>query len=84
MQLRSHVLDWIVHRRGVRRWRRTARDVMNMPYSDLRRERSRARKLRYLLNEVISVADNRLSLPMIGSNAFPKRHGTDWSWRPKL
>ncbi|MFK7940219.1 MAG: DUF6478 family protein [Roseovarius sp.] len=84
MELRSHVLDWIVHRRGLRRWRRAARNVLNMAHSDLRRERGRARKLRYLLNEVISVADNRLALPMIGSNAFPKPHGTDWSWRPAL
>lgn len=84
MQLRSQVLDWIVHRRGLRRWRRAARNVLNMRHSDLRRERGRARKLRYLLNEVITVADNRLALPMIGSNAFPKPHGTDWSWRPAL
>ena len=84
MQLRSTLLDWIVHRRGLRRWRRAARSVSDMRHADLRRERSQARKLRYLLNEVISVADNRLALPMIGSNAFPKPHGTDWSWRPAL
>lgn len=40
--------------------------------------------MRHHLNELISVADNRLALPMIGSNAFPKPHGTDWSWRPAL
>ena len=84
MQLRSSLLDWIVHRRGLRRWRRAARTVADMKHADLRLERGRARKLRYLLNEVISVADNRLALPMIGSNAFPKPHGTDWSWRPAL
>ena len=50
----------------------------------LRQERGRARKLRYFLNEVISVAENRLALPMVGSNAFPKPHGTDWSWRPAI
>lgn len=84
MLVRSTVLDWIVHRRGLRRWARAARNVPSMDYLTLRRERARARKLRYLLNEVISVADNRLALPMIGSNAFPKPHGTDWSWRPAL
>jgi len=84
MQLRSSLLDWIVLRRGLRRWRRAARGAADMKHADLRRERGRARKLRYLLNEVISVADNRLALPMIGSNAFPKPHGTDWSWRPAL
>jgi len=55
-----------------------------MSLSHLRSERAQARKLRHHLNELISVADNRLALPMIGSNAFPKPHGTDWSWRPAL
>ncbi len=84
MQLRSTLLDWIVHRRAMRRWGHVARSVQGMTHSQLRLERGRARRLRYLLNEVISVADNRLALPMIGSNAFPKPHGTDWSWRPQL
>lgn len=84
MELRSSLVDWIVHRRALRHWRRAARNVPAMKHSELRRERFRARKLRFLLNEVISVADNRLALPMIGSNAFPKPHGTDWSWRPAL
>lgn len=84
MQLRSTLLDWAVHRRALRRWAKAARNVSVMKHAQLRSERGRARKLRYLLNEVISVADNRLALPMIGSNAFPKPHGTDWSWRPAL
>ena len=84
MQLRPSFLDWASYRHGLRRWARAARKIRNMDLTDLRAERARARKLRYFLNEVISVADNRLSLPMIGSNAFPKPHGTDWSWRPEL
>ncbi len=84
MQLRSSLLEWIVHRRGLRRWSRAARNAPTMKHSLLRKERGRARKLSYFLNEVILVADNRLALPMIGSNAFPKPHGTDWSWRPAL
>jgi hypothetical protein len=55
-----------------------------MSLSHLRSERAQARKLRYHLNELISVAENRLTLPMIGSSAFPKPHGTDWAWRPTL
>lgn len=84
MQLRSSFLDWLARRRSLRRWARAARHANEMPAVTLRRERSRARKLRYLLNEVISTADNRLALPMIGSHAFPKPHGTDWAWRPAL
>jgi hypothetical protein len=84
MQLRSSLLDWVIHRRSLRRWGRAARNAPAMKHSQLRLERGRARKLRYFLNELITVADNRLALPMIGSNAFPKPHGTDWSWRPAL
>jgi hypothetical protein len=43
-----------------------------------------ARQLLYSLHEMTAIAENRLALPMIGSNAFPKPHGTDWSWRPAL
>ena len=84
MQLRSSFLDWLVQRRNIRRWGRAARNAASMPHDNLRRERMHARRLRHLLNEVISVADNRLALPMIGSHAFPKPHGTDWAWRPAL
>lgn len=84
MQFRLSLKDWIVHRSGLRRWASAARRAPMMKHSQLRLERGRARELRYFLNEVISTADNRLALPMIGSNAFPKPHGTDWSWRPAL
>ena len=84
MQFRSAIGDWIVHRRGVRRWTKAARRAQDMRLGELRRERAMARKLLYSLNEVLAVADSRLALPMIGSNAFPKPHGTDWSWRPSL
>ncbi|PVA10155.1 hypothetical protein DC366_10920 [Pelagivirga sediminicola] len=84
MQLRSAVVDWIVHRRAVRRWARAARRAPEMPLAELRHERSMARKLLYSLHEMAAIADSRLALPMIGSNAFAKPHGTDWSWRPSL
>ncbi len=84
MQLRSALVDWIVHRRGLRRWTRAARRAPEMPLAELRRERSMARNLQYSLHEMMAIAENRLALPMIGSNAFPRPHGTDWAWRPAL
>ncbi|MEM7075492.1 MAG: DUF6478 family protein [Pseudomonadota bacterium] len=84
MMARHRGLDWLAHRRGLRRWRDAARRASEMDLGDLRRERSEARKLRYHLNELISHADTRLALPIIGSNAFPRPHGTDWAWRPRL
>src|SRR6056297_1331737 len=83
-QSRKSLLKWASDRRGVRRWTKAAQSVHGMRMSQLRSERAQARKLRYWLNELISVADNRLALPMIGSNTFSKPHGTDWAWRPTL
>ena len=84
LEMRSAVLDWFLYRRGLRRWREAARKAASLSLPNLRTERARARNLRHSLNELISVADNRLALPIIGSNAFPKPHGTDWAWRPSL
>ncbi len=84
IEFRSSILDWITHRRGVRRWQKSVRKAPDMGLAHLRSERAKARKLRHYLNELISHADNRLALPMLGSHAFPKPHGTDWSWRPSL
>lgn len=84
IEMRSAVLDWLMYRRSLRRWRKVAAKAGDISLSQLRTERARARNLRHSLNELISVADNRLALPMIGSATFPKPHGTDWSWRPTL
>ena len=78
------MMDWLAQKRGLRRWRRSVAKAPKLRLSELRSERAQAQKLRYYLNEFITKADQRLALPMIGSNAFPKPHGTDWSWRPSL
>ncbi len=67
-----------------RHWARAARKAATADLAVLRSQRRRARLLRQHLNTLISTAEGRLALPVVGSNAFPKPHGTDWSWRPKL
>ena len=52
--------------------------------SKLRSQRTRARVLRYHLNRLIHVADNRLALPLIGSTAIQKPYDADWAWRPEI
>ncbi len=84
INLRSSLLKSIAHWRDVRRWQRTSLNAHSMRLSQLRSELARARKLRYHLDDLISVADSRLALPLLNSNAFHKAHGTDWIWRPKL
>jgi hypothetical protein len=71
--------------RGVTRfWAQAAREANETDLRALRRRRALALKLRNHLDSLISVADGRLALPIIGSNIFPKPHGTNWAWRPTV
>lgn len=79
--------DWFesyLQRRVQRRWAVQAERAAQMDLSDLRGLRGRARQMRRQLDRVIHVAEHRLALPVIGSNAIRKPLGTDWSWRPDL
>lgn len=84
VRLGSGVFRKMVHGRVLRRWSRAAAAAATADLPHLRAERNRARQLRYRLNELIHIADDRLALPLIGSNAFRRPPGTDWSWRPQL
>ncbi|WP_428927059.1 DUF6478 family protein [Marinibacterium sp. SX1] len=79
----SSYLDRVNFRRAVRRWRRLARAATDVDLPELRHQRGEARQLRMHLDRLIHVADGRLTMPGIGTNAFPRPHGTDWAWRPE-
>lgn len=81
---RLRALEWLIHRRVVARWARLARAADMADLSDLRRQRANARMLRQSLDHLIQTADSRLALPRVGSTAFARPAGTDWSWRPNL
>ncbi|MGZ2255810.1 DUF6478 family protein [Roseobacter sp. A03A-229] len=76
--------DTAIYRRALHRWALSARDAKTAKLSLLRRQRTRARMLRAHLDRLIHTADERLALPVVGSNSFPKPHNADWSWRPEL
>lgn len=80
----SRILELFSHGGAIRRWASAARRSPAMELGALRNERQRARQLRLHLDELVHVADNRLALPRIGSNAFFRPGGTEWSWRPQL
>lgn len=82
--LQFGILDAVIHRISLRRWTRTARAAASMDLGNLRTTRARARQLGAQLERLFFVADNRLALPRIGSNAIVTPVGTDWSWRPQL
>ncbi len=77
-------LDSRFYAQGIQRWARAAREASSAPLSTLRRQRTRARLLKSHLDGLIHTADERLALPKIGSNSFPKPHNADWAWRPEL
>lgn len=77
-------VDKMVFRLGLRRWAQAARASHRMELSELREHRTRARRLRAHLDKLIHVAEERLALPMIGNQAFPRPVDTDWAWRPEL
>lgn len=80
----NSLIGRLLQQGAIARWALTARRA---PFADLevlRGQRHRARRLRQLLDELTFVADNRLALPRIGSNAFARPGGTEWSWRPQL
>ncbi len=81
---RLGLIDKLFQRRALAGWAQAARSAAATELSVLRGQRQRARQLRQKLDELTYVADSRLALPHIGSNAFAKPGGTDWSWRPQL
>jgi hypothetical protein len=67
----------------LRRWARIADASTKTRLSILRKQRGMARRLLVHLNRFVHVADNRLALPLIGSQAIQKSHDSDWAWRPE-
>ncbi|MDR0809942.1 MAG: DUF6478 family protein [Gemmobacter sp.] len=85
MSTRIHrLIDRLLHRRILRRWEAWANKADKMELGLLRDLRMRARQERRQLDRVIHVAEHRLALPVIGSNAIRKPIGSDWAWRPDL
>lgn len=80
----ANLFDVLFHRRSLRRWSRAAREARTNDLETLRGMRGRAREIKRRLDQVIYVAEERLTLPAIGSNAIMKPLHTDWAYRPEL
>ncbi|MCR8726502.1 DUF6478 family protein [Frigidibacter sp. ROC022] len=76
--------DQLLHRRTLRMWGRAARQAQSVNLATLRGMRSRARQIRRRIDRVLFVADERLTLPLIGSDAIPKPLHCDWAYRPEI
>lgn len=73
-----------LHRASLYRWDNAAKSAESIKLSTLRRMRSQARQLQRRLDRVVHIADSRLTLPRIGSNAIRKPAQSDWSFRPEI
>jgi len=78
------LIDSAFHRRILRRWGRVSARADKLSLGALRLLRGRAREIRRHLDRVIYVAEGRLTLPAVGSNAIVKPLYTDWAYRPEL
>jgi hypothetical protein len=75
-------IDRLVNNRALRLWRRAAEAAPSLDLDTLRGQRGRARTLRRQLDRFLHLADGRLALPLIESNAILTPPGADWAWRP--
>lgn len=78
------VMDRLLHRRALARWRRLANDASTFDLENLRDLRSTARQLRRQIDRVLHVAEGQLALPIIGPNIIRRPPACDWAWRPDL
>ncbi len=78
------ILDHWLQRWSLQRWQAVLRDAETLDLAALRGARARARALRQALDRVLHVADGRLTLPLIGSDAIQKPLHCDWAYRPEL
>ncbi|MCX7644239.1 MAG: DUF6478 family protein [Rhodobacteraceae bacterium] len=80
--IQPSLLDRLAEARVLRHWRRAGAAAPAADLGTLRAQRGRARRLRRELDRVIDVAEGRLALPAVGSNAMSRPPGADWLWRP--
>ncbi len=76
--------DRLLLARARRRWEALIGQAGGMELERLKRYRSRASRLRDRLDRFLAIADDRLRLPLAGSNAFARPLHSDWAWRPEL
>ncbi len=77
-------IDKLMHRRILRHWRQAAQQAGQADLLTLRRKRDAARALENELRAFLGIAEERLRLPLRGTNAIERPIGTDWVWRPEI
>ncbi|WP_420380512.1 DUF6478 family protein [Marivita sp.] len=83
-EMKPGLFDRMLQQSALRRFRRWAETARDMDLRDLRKNRAAARRMKYFLDEMLHIADNRLALPIIGNQSVPIPYDADWSWRPEI
>lgn len=78
------LFETLFHQRVLQRWAQAARRARGANLSVLRRQYTRALRLKSHLDQVLRVADDRLALPMHGGGALRNAFDADWIWRPDI
>ena len=84
MSRKTSLLDRLCSRRMRLLWLNAAREAETSDLDRVRELRSQARADQKALSRVLHVAEGRLALPRLGSNAMHRPPGADWMWRPEL
>jgi hypothetical protein len=80
----DNLFDRMLFRRALKRLRHIAQRAERTDLAVLRRLRVVLRQMRREIDRFLHVADGRLTLPAIGSNAIRKPLHADWVWRPEI
>jgi hypothetical protein len=80
----DHYFDRAIHRRALRRWSDAAKAASDVDLPTLKSLRQQARQVRRRIDQLIYIADSRLALPVMGSNAIQKPLHCDWAYRPEI
>ncbi len=72
------------YKRSLIEWEAAAQAAHELDLPRLRQLRSQARQLRNRLDQVAHIAEGRLALPRIGSDAIRRPSQTDWAYRPEI
>lgn len=73
-----------LHQRVLARWDMAAARAETLELGKLRTLRAQARQLRRRADHITHIADARLTLPRVGSNAIAKPDQSDWAHRPEI
>lgn len=75
-------LDRLITHRALRVWQRAGDGVPDLDLDRLRALRGPARRLKHRVDRFLHLAEGRLALPLVDSNAILTPPGSDWAWRP--